>query len=134
MMNHSPKAVTFPIVLALALAGGNAAAERISAEQIYAELPAEIAQDGQRFMNTEKATELRHRVRTGEENAEGKAVRERKELQAQQEGKGKQKKEQHKHQYKEKTGGPHKNQSGSFGAFSGKGPSGGNGGGGGGRR
>lgn len=127
-MNHSPKAVTFPIALALALAGGNALADRVSAEQIYAELPAEIAQDGQQFMNEEKATELRHRVN---EQSPDEAQKLRKQLQTKQDGAGDQKKEQHKHQYKEKTGGPHKNQSGSFGAFSGKGPSGGNGGGGG---
>lgn len=127
-MKHSPKAVTFPIVLALALAGGNVFAaapdaKGVSAEQIKAGLPAEVAQDGQKFANEAKDTELRHRV--NEDNAQGEAVRERKELKEQQD-------KQAQHKYQKKIGEPKQmEKSGSFGAFSGKGPSGGNGGGGG---
>jgi hypothetical protein len=122
MMNHYPKAVTIPIVLSLALAGGNAAAESISAEQIYADLPAEVAQDGQQFMNQAQDNQIRNRL--NEDQAQGKAIRERKELA---DSKAQQKKEQHKFQYREQTSGPHQNQSGSFGAFSGKGSGGGGG-------
>jgi hypothetical protein len=119
IMNRSTKAVTFPFALALALAGSNAMAERITAEQIYAELPAEIAQDGRKFMNPDQ--DSRHRLNE-DVMPQGKTVRERKELQVQQNKKAK-----HQHQYKEMESGPHQNRSGSFGAFSGRGPGGGGG-------
>ena len=120
-MNRSTKAVAFPFALALALAGSNAMAERITAEQIYAELPAEIAQDGQKFMNPDQDSQLRHRVNQ-DAMPQGKTIRERKELQTQQNKKAK-----HQHQYKEMGSGQHKHQSGSFGAFSGRGSGGGGG-------
>ncbi|MDJ0807138.1 MAG: hypothetical protein QNJ78_09935 [Gammaproteobacteria bacterium] len=129
-MKHSPKAVTFPIVLALALTGGTVFAEEapVTAEQIKAGLPAEVAKDAKQFANEgEVKTTEQVRERVGEDNAKGVATRERKELKEQQE---KQAKHQHKHQKKLGEQTKTQDKSGSFGAFSGKGPGGGAGGGG----
>ncbi|MEN8178824.1 MAG: hypothetical protein ABFS39_09400 [Pseudomonadota bacterium] len=129
-MKYSPKAVTFPIVLALALAGGNAVAEApVSAEQIKAGLPAEVAEDAKQFANegeVKPTEQLQKRLneQTPNEEVDKKA---RKQLQTKQEGKG----EQHKHQKKLGEQTQKQQKSGSFGAFSGKGSGGGNGGGGG---
>lgn len=119
-MKRSTNAVSLPIALAVAFASSAALADRIKVDDIYAELPLEIAQDGQKFMNppgTDQDSQLHHRVN---EQSPDQAKKERKQLQVQQNKKAK-----HQFQYKEKGSGPHQNQSGSFGAFSGKSSGGG---------
>lgn len=119
-MRLSTRVVTVPIVLSLALAGGAALADntqQITAAQIYAELPAEVASDGQQFTNQGVATELRHRVN---EQSPEQAKKVREQYKEQQE-------KQAKHQYKHQNKLGDQPNTGSFGAFGGKGSGGGGG-------
>ena len=96
-MTQTTKVVTLPIILSLALAGGVAVADNtkgITAEQIYAELPAEVTKDAQQFANEGAATQLQHRVN---EQSPDQAKKVRSQNREQPE---KQAKHQHKHQKK----------------------------------
>ena len=110
------KVLSFPVLLAISLAGtaqAGHAVSGLSSARLYADAAAVVARDGQQLRNIEQADQVRQRVY---EQFPEYADKTRAQYQTQQD-----KQAQHQYRYREQSSGQHMHQSGSHSSMGGSG-------------